>query len=122
MLVAAGGCSMLGKSTSARSSSERKISSAQERLELSHSRATREHEVFSYWTDSTLYRYENIKDLVNEQTLHQAAASEQRSARLSESVKSRSPAQGLWFWIAGVVVIVVIWRILRLAFRRSRMI
>lgn len=99
------GCILFKKSTKSttENKSENQVQAYLERVNLKT--ANRETNIYTYWNDSSVFQYQNIRENIEEAKHNTVNKNEKQVTQQKETVKKTEPPD---LWVYGVIVVVVI--------------
>jgi maltose-binding protein MalE len=105
LLMAFMGCNLFKKTTKSTSSNAQSTAKQADVSQLILKTANKETQIFTYWKDSALYQYQNIKEHIEEAKSSAVKVKEEEMVKRQRTIKKAEPAR-VWVYI-GVLLVVV---------------
>lgn len=104
------GCALFKKTSKTTVKNSRSFLKQSEQNQLILKRADKETQVFTYWSDSGFYQFQNIKEQIDQAKLKQGRAMEKQESKQETSVKKKEPVK-IWAYTALIVILCLIFLI-----------
>ncbi|WEK20520.1 MAG: hypothetical protein P0Y49_05135 [Candidatus Pedobacter colombiensis] len=99
-------CNLFKKTTKINSTSAQTTSKQKESSQLILKTGNKETQIFTYWNDSAVYQYQNIKELVNETAAARRTTEEKQSLKQQQTIKESEPTK-MWMLFGIVIALIV---------------